>query len=252
MFNKAQAASTQVDADPYGSAVRDARTPRLSAHEIAFMLAAAARVPSVLLAARYRLDASHFESSEAHFVLLWRALVRAADDGKGVLPRDAVAAREIVSLKTTAELATDPGRLFYTAKVAQLVTEEGGLLDEIYALPADPAVEAQGFDLLAKFLTERVVADPLRRALAGVNSGETVTDPRAVAALIEEHALSIAGIGRRADHDAVLEDVDYRPALPQLVTTRIGALDELTSGGQAVKECNVILGPTGGGKCFAT
>jgi len=238
-------------ADPIGSAVGAARTPRMTPYEITWLIACCARVQSILLMARDRINTTMFEPSEARFTLIWRAIVAASDQYRGLLPDDPVTAKEVIALKCSAEIAADTGRMFYTPTVEQAVLAPDGLLEQMFLLPTGPDVEVQGMSLLSRFVTERLISDPLRKALLGVGPGETVADPAALVAAMEQHTRDVAGIGVDPGSDAVLPDDDFLPPGPKLYTTKLAWLDDILGGGQARQECYAVLGPTGGGKCLA-
>lgn len=234
--------------DPIGSAVGTSRRPRMSQYEIAWMLGCCARIPAVLLAARGPLVTTLFEASEARFVLLWRAITSACDDNRGSLPGDTKTAKEIVALKCAGEIASDQSRMFYSPSVEHGVMGEGGLLDELFAMPISPEVEGQGLTLVSRFIIERSISDPFRRAMAGIGPQDTMSDPAAVIAAIEKHTREVAGIGVDPGTAAVRDDDELLPPGPKLYTTKLGWLDELLGGGQARQECYALLGPTSGGK----
>ena len=235
-------------ADPIGSAVAASRRPRMTQHEIAWLLACSARIQQVYLAARGRLDASLFEPNEAQFVLVWRAINAAADDNKGLVPTDPKVAKEIIALKCSVEMAVDPNRLFYTPLVEESVMGEGGLLDDMFALPVSDEVENQAITILGKFVRERMLSDPLRRALSGLTVKDTIDDPGELMTLIERHNRELAGIDTDPANDAVIPDPNFIPPDPRIYTTASKWLDELIGGGQAPQECYAVLGPTSGGK----
>lgn len=238
-------------ADPISQAFAADRRARLSAHEVSVLLSVAARLPAVYLAARPRLESTLFEASEGRFVLFWRGVCGVADAHGGRLPGDALAAKELVAARCSAELANDPARMFYTPAVEQAVLSEGGLVDAAFAFPVDaPQVEEYGYELLARFVTERVIADPLRRHFAGLAGTETLSDPLTLVRAVEAHAREIVGIGVDPGGDAVVDSDDWCPAGAQTVPTQIPWLDELLNGGHAAKETYVLLAPTGGGKCL--
>lgn len=231
------------------SSVISARSPRMVPHEIAFALALATRVPTVTIAARSQLSTVLFAPDEAKFVLFWRGVLAALDACGGKLPDSTEAAREIVALQCATEVAKDSVRNYYTPSVEKAVMAEGGLLDELFGLPIDAgSSETLGMSLLARFVTERKVIDPFRRAVAGLGSQDTLSDPTTMLATIAQHYREIAGLGVDPGRPAISDDIDYRPALPTLVTTKSRWLDRLMNGGQAAKECYVLLGPSGGGK----
>ena len=234
--------------DPIGEAVGASRAVRMTPTDVAFMLAIAARVPVVYLAARPLLDAGLFDSSEARFALFWRAASAAADAAGGKLPADPDAAREIVAVRAEREAASDPLGHYYTPSVVDAVLGEGNLLDVAFGLKITEESEAEGLSLLDKFLTERRLADPLRRALVNLDHNETLDDPCAVLAAMEEHARNIAGIGVDPGSAAVVDDEEFRPAGANVVTTGVQALDLLMGGGHASQEAYAILGPTKAGK----
>lgn len=236
------------DVDPIGSTVLETRTARMTPHEVAFLLATSARLPAVMMSARHRLTPTLFDRDEARFVLIWRAVTAAADANGGVLPHDAMVSRELVALHAAREVASDANRLYYTPTTEQAVLGDGGLIDEVFALPISQEVEAQGMSLLVRFLNERMVADPVRRALTGLSAAETIADPSSLAAAIERHAQEIVGLDTDPGSAAVVEATDFRPPGPKITSTKLPWLDRVMEGGHAEKEVNIILGLTSGGK----
>ena len=235
-------------ADPIASFVATARSARMVEHQIAFLLAVAARLPVVFAAARDRLDATLFEPAETRFVLFWRGAVAATDNGNRALPADPDVAREVVAMKCAAEVANDPAMAYYTPSVQRAVMAEGGLLDELFALKVTPDLEAEGFDLLARFLTERKACDPLRRAFAGLTAADTLTDPEGLVRLIEDHVRDVSGFAVDPGSAAVVDADDFLPPGPRIVPTKLPWLDDLMAGGQAPKEVYTLLAISGGGK----
>lgn len=235
--------------DPVGLAVRGTIRPRMTPHEIEFMLAAAIRSQYVYLAAKERLsDINLFEADEAKYALVWRASAQAIDGLSGALPGDVTTAKEIVATHIASEVATDIPRRYYTPGVEHQVSGDGGLLDAIFALPIDKSIEDRGIALLAKFVTERKIGDPLRRALSGISATETLSDPGALITLLERHSLDLGGIGADPSSDAFIDTLDILPPGAQVSTTGIRGLDELLNGGHAPKEVYALLGPSSGGK----
>lgn len=240
-------------ADEISAAVAAARRPRMAVGEIGYMLAGVARVPAALAAAVDALDTDLFNRDEAHFVLFWRGVKAAVQAGRGALPADPNAARELVALKCNGDVAADAAGLYYTAAVQQAVLGEGGLLDELFAVPIDTSKTGEDvvIGLLARFVNERKLVDPLRRALAETAAGETLADATTVFAAYEKHYRKIAGLAVDPGSAGVVDADDFRPPTPQLVTTKLRWLDDLLGGGQAAQECYALLGPTSGGKCLA-
>lgn len=240
-------AKNQVNADPIGSSVRTTVANRLTQHEIEFMLALAIRLPSVYMAARDRLETDLFAPDEARYALLWRASVKAADAHNGKLPTAADTAKELVAVNIAAEIQTDTSKRYYTPLVEKAVLGDDGLLDSVFALPADVEMENTGYDLLVRFMTERKIADPIRRALSGLTQTETMKDSVAFVEAIEKNAHDIAGIRVNPQSELII-DGDFLPPGPKISSTKVAAIDELLNGGQAPQECYVLLGPSSGGK----
>lgn len=238
----------RIDSDPIGTAVGAQRTQRVTSQQVAFLLAAVARIPDVFLAARFQLTPELFEPGEAHFVLVTKSIFAAADGNRGMIPREAAVARELICLKCSAEIESDKARMYYTPTVERRVMDDGGLLDMIFAMPVSQEVAAESMSLLRQFMTERKVADPVMRALAGIESNSTLKDPASLMTIIDAHARDVAGIGVDAGSDAIVDEVDFRPEGAKLVSTKIDWLDELMNGGHAAGEAYVVLGVTGAGK----
>jgi len=237
------------DPDPIGSAVRTNVRPRMTPHEIEFMLASVIRSQAVYLAAKDPLsDLTLFNSDEGRYILLWRAAHTALQNSRCSLPPDPATAKEIVASHVAAEVATDITKRVYTPSVEAAVLEEGGLLDAVFSLPMDDAVVERGIDLLSQFVVERKVGDPIRRALAGLSSQETISDPAAIIAVLERHSCDISGIKADPGADAFLPTFESLPPGPKVSTTGIRGMDELLNGGHAAQETYVLLGPTSGGK----
>jgi hypothetical protein len=238
----------EADADPIGTAVGSHRTARLDSREIAFMLATIARIPDVFLVARFQLTTDLFDASEAHFVLVVRAIFAAAESNGGLIPQDRDVARELICLKCASEIATDTTRRYYNGAVEKKVLDDGGLLDMVFAMPISKEVTAEGMTLLRRFITERKVADAIVRAFAGITSRDTIDNPVAMIARIEGHARSVVGLGVDPGSPAVVDQIDFLPPGAAVVSTQVPWLDEVMNGGHAPMEAYVILGPTGGGK----
>lgn len=236
------------DDDPIGTAVGAQRRTRITPNEITLMLATVARVPAVFLVARYKLTSNLFDPSEARYVLILRSVVSAADDNRGALPENPDAARVLVETKIGVEIASDVMRDYYSASVERQVLSDGGLLDTIFALPLTADVENMGVSLLARFVMERKVSDPFRRAMSGLSSQDTLLNPAALISVIESHARDVAGIGSDPGSAAVVDDIDWRPQGALLTSTKIPWLDEMLGGGHASGEAYVLLGCTSGGK----
>lgn len=234
--------------DPIEKAVSDARTSRMTEHEISYMLAAAARIPEVYRVAGTRLTPDLFEPGEAQYTLFWRSVTAGADSAGGLLPADPAVAKEHVALHVSKEVATDTTGRLYSATVEASVLDPGGLLDEAYALPLSSDVITSAFDLLARFIHERKLFDPVRRALAGITHRQTLKDPQTLFALFEGHARDMAGLGADPGEQAIVEEIDFVPESPVLFTTGQRWLDEQLGGGAATKEAYVVLAGTGAGK----
>jgi len=235
--------------DRFVTTIRESTNSRMTDHEISFMLATATRIPSLFLAAKSQIETDLFGPHEANYVLYWRSVVAAAAVNKGGLPQDPVAARELIALKASAEVKSDQGRTYYTPAVEDAVCNpDDGLIVQVFKLPADTSLEAAGFDLLAKFITEREANDPLRQAFAGMSAGETLIDTTGIINILEKHRAKISGLKRDPGSD-IFEDLgDELPPGPNIFTTGLSCLDELMNGGQATQECYVMLAPTGAGK----
>ncbi len=239
---------TPQDADPIGTAVTDSRVPRMTEHEISYMLATSARIPTVFRVAQSRLASDLFEPSEARYILFWRSLCLAAESAGGLPPADADPAKELVAMFCSREVATDASGRLYSPSVERSVLDPGGLLDEVYALPISADTVPAAFDLLARFIHERRLFDPVRRAFAGISTQQTLKNPQTLFAMIEAHARDVAGLASEPGSDAVVDRDDFIPESALQFTTGQRWLDEQLGGGAAKQEAYVILGPTGGGK----
>lgn len=234
--------------DAVMGAVKDERSNRMSAYEIAYMLALCARLPGVYVNACTRLDSTIFSKSEAHFVLFWRGVVAASDSNNGRLPKDPQVAKELVASKCASELAADTTRTYYSSDVENKVMADGGLLDELFNVAISDELELEGFNLLQRFHNERRVVDAFRLVAVGLSGNDTLKNPNTVIQLLNDRMLEGAGIGYDPISDGVLDNEDFFPKAAQTYTTQMQFLDELLGGGHAPQECYTVLGPTSGGK----
>lgn len=225
-----------------------ASTARMTQAQVAFMLVAAVRMPTVAIHAE-RIQSSHFDArSEAHLILFWRAASAAAKRHGGVLPADAAAAREIVGVRCTEEIAADPSESFYTPQVQHRVLGQGGLVDEAFTMPVGPAVESEAVDLMIRFLTERAAFEPIRRAILGLGPNDVPADLNSMAAALVKHSTELAGLRADPTFDAIVDSDDFRPPGADTFTTGEAWLDQIMDGGQAGHEVYALLGATGAGK----
>lgn len=225
--------------------------PRLSAGEVTYLLAFAARDRQTFLAALPVVQPDLFTAgAETHFVLFWQGVTRAAAANGGTLSADPLAARDQVMAACQAELVHDPAGLFYPNPVRAAILNEGGLVYQVFGPDFAPADDARptALKLLGRFLVERKLADRLLTTLAGLEPGTTLADPAAVLAAFEKSWASVAATGADPGAGAVTDDPLYRPPLPTLIPTGCPWLDIIMNGGQAAGEAYTVLGGTGSGK----
>lgn len=237
--------------DPISEVVTAGRAARMTWHEIAWMLASAVRIPTVTMmaASTAGINARLFTTSEADFVLLWKAASSLVTQNGGSLPQDKSVAKELLALQCSAQIATDPNALYYTAQVQEKVLGTGGLLDEIYAMPVSIETEAKGFELLSRFLIERVLSDAARMAIAGLSQHDTMSNPMAVFEAMERKARDLVGLAVNPGKSIVAGGIDaYKPRGRVTKTTNRKFMDTLLGGGYARKEAYSVSGVTSGGK----
>lgn len=223
-----------------------AQSPRVTPDELKWMLCVAARRPTLYALAAEHLTLDLFDAAEAPAVLFWKSVQAVAAGGK--MPADPIEAGQLVYLQIGREAAADPnGTVFGPAVVEPLVAANGWLgLAFMSPAPSDE-VERRATEVLRRFLYERMVADPMRFNMAGMDPANTLADPTALLTKYSSVVGRIAGVGVDPGADAV-PTVDFRPKPPDIVPTGVAVLDEAMGGGHAGKECYLILGPTGGGK----
>lgn len=236
----------RVQPDAIEAAFAASSAPRMKGHEIVWMLTAAIRIPAVMTVARTHITRQLFDTSEAAFSLLWTAASSAATECGGALPTDPHVARELVALRCSTELANDPGRMYYTASVQRMVMGEQGILDDIEAFKVSPEIENVAFQLIARFLRERMLSDPIRRALAGIGPHDVIGDPETVISVIENKARELVGLSNDPGSAAVVKG--FVPVGRKAVTTKMNFMDRLMGGGHAPSEAYCVLGPSSGGK----
>lgn len=234
------------DVDPIEAAFAASRSQRMSPYEITWMLTAAIRIPAIMLMARPRITRQMFDVDEAAIVLLWRGAFDAAERNGGTLPNDPEVAKQLVELHCETELGNDPNAMFYTAAARRKVLDDGGLLDEVLKFKISEEVENTAVGLLARFLRERMLSDPIRRAVAGIGPHDVINDPEGVIAAIELKARELVGMAQNPGSAAVISG--YVPTGRKASTTKFQFLDKLMNGGHADSEAYAVLGPSSGGK----
>lgn len=234
--------------DQFNEAVQKARGARLSAPEIAYLLITAVRIPAVFMTASDRITIDLFDgNSEGHLILFWRASLAVAA-AHGSFPADPSAAADLLSVRCNAELSNDPTRSFYNDSIIDTVFGQDGMINSVKTTVITQETEREVFALLGRFITERYVSDPLRRALLGMSESDALANPVAVLELVEKRAMALSGMQVDAGDDAVVDSDDFMPVGARTIPTGVGWLDDYMGGGQAVCETYFILGGTGSGK----
>lgn len=222
---------------------------RVTSSELRFLLTCAARRPVLFLACRERLTTDLFDPAEAEAVLFWRALTAVADSPG--LPSVPAQAADLVAVQAHREAASDPHQAYYRPGVLSALYGPQGWIAQAFLTPEPgPEFETYAFDILRRLLEERLVADPLFRALATIGPGETVASSIQLFREYERRAAQISGVGADPGFDPVV-GADYRLPAPNIFPTGLSWLDQVMGGGHAPGEAYLVLGPTSGGKtCF--
>jgi len=226
--------------------VPSADSARVTPAEVNLMVACAVRSTAVAEACRQRLSPDLFmPGREATAALLWSTFL-STTEAKGI-PADPNHAFALMTAQVQREYASRPD-LYSDNAVQELCDPQYGLLRHVFFSPAPPKeTEDAVVDILVRFLTERLMADPLRMAIEGVSIDRTITDPTKLVAQIEAAADAVNAVRVDPGSDGVA-GIDFTPPSTGIFTTGMPWLDEIMGGGQAPGECYLVMGPTGGGK----
>lgn len=233
-------------ANPPKSDAAGAPAPRTTAAELRGLLCTAVRRPALFQLCCEHVTPDLFDETEAAALLFWKSVQEVLRHQH--LPADPLQAAQVLHAQVTREAATDAAGTVYTPAVVRAVLDRDGWLYEAFACapPGDEKVEWAS-RVLRGFLYERMVGDPMRFGLAALAPTATLADPAALLEKFQKQAAKIAGVGVDPAVDAV-PGLDFKPKPPQIFPTGVAGLDEAMGGGQAGKECYLILGPTMGGK----
>lgn len=218
---------------------------RVTIRELNYLMLAGARFPVLYANMEHRIHNTMFHPHEAPIILFWRSLVNVKC--KSGLPLNSLEeCKDLMKVAASKEVASNSE--FYKADHISLVVDDGGMIDTAFK-EGDPSPEIQVFciDILKKFLSERLLLEPLKSKIINVSDQNIIKDPYKIISDAEKLAAEISGIGTDPGADAVSSDL-YVPSCVKTFPTSITWLDKCMGGGHAPGECYLVMGGTGSGK----
>jgi len=207
---------------------------------IEFTLQHIARCERVFQAARTHLKPEHFSKpGESTYRIIWSAILDHYDKHQE-LPNYNVLSMRVLTAVTNSPLV-----------LPALRDEAAATADAIlrYMYTVDPENELEpnsALETLREILIDRETGDAIRAAVLNAG-GKHIHDLPKLLAVQQQKIETITAIGREAEDDTTMPanwDEVARPRWPTGVTF----VDRIMEGGSEACDCNVVLGPSGGGK----
>lgn len=221
--------------------------PCMQPNDVDALMAHILRLPELYTLARSALEVTLFHPhAEPHLVALWLCVQKVQEDyGLTELFASTTRAWQLVESELVNYFAGNPQAVSADYR-NKLFDRESGLLHYIYeqVLPAD-LMPSWGRRFLIRFLEERYVQDPIRRAFQQAGSGTVLNLPLFLQQM-QERQLAVTTL----DVNPVKElcPVDWMPQPLGKFSTGIKFLDRFLNGGHAPGETYGILGAFGAGK----
>lgn len=211
------------------------------------MLAHLIRMPGLFSIAFEKLDPSYFSETDRAYAVLWRAALNVAKQYNDEMPTGAQMRIEI-----ELEKLIDDDPIGLSSTQTEVLFGDGdnpGLLQWIFNLPESDLIEDDGRALLRKFLEDRTIFVPIKELVSDLGP----KNPAYLSKLLSDIEFRQNIVDSVTDTEAIPAfPAQYAPKPLDIIPTNISFLDDYMSGGQAVKEVYVILGPTGVGKTLLT
>lgn len=210
---------------------------------IEFTLMHIARCEKVFHAARLHLKPAHFSKlGESTYRVVWSAILDYYERNQELPSYHALSTR-VLNVVTT---APTPG----TADMQDAAVEDArDLVEWMYdktKYPDNDLTPDEALETLREILLDRETGEAIRNAVLH-SGGKHIHDLPKLLERQQRKVEEISAIGRAEDDDTTIPDnwdEVIRPRWP----TGVPFIDRIMEGGCEAGDCNVIIGPTGGGK----
>lgn len=207
---------------------------------IEYVLMHCARMERVFQAARLHLRPEQLsEPGETPHRYIWAAMLSYYDDHQELPSFNALSVRVLGSITATPGIAPE------------VLTAANELMVWMYDKVCNPDTELSSKDALVALrwiLLDRAPGQDLRQVVAGAGSKSIPNLPQVLEKL-QRQVDQINTIGVAEEDDTTLP-TSWVTVGREKRPTGVGFIDKLMDGGSEPGDCNIILGPTGGGKCF--
>jgi len=211
--------------------------------EIEFMLMHIVRDEAVFQMAVSELTPEMLSKpSEVPYQHIWRAILEHYQE-YSVCPK-----YETLAMRALAAIEQDPIARVDPEIGAMMLKRSEWLLEWMYDTtinPPDSIEPAPAKDILRNLLISRGPEDELRRAIENSVGNRVINLPELVANA-KQRIENIEAMGKTVD-DSSFPDSFAQAAKPKW-PTGVEFIDRVMDGGSEPGDCNVLLGPTGGGK----
>jgi hypothetical protein len=206
---------------------------------IEFFLMHAARCEKVFQAARMHLKPEHFSKiGESTYQTVWAALLDYYERQLELPDYHALSMRILNAIASTPSNVTDTAMVDAHSLVEWMYDKE--------KYPDEELSPNEALETLREILLDRETGDAIRNAVLHAG-GRHIHDLPKLLEKQQRRVEEINSIGRADDDDSTIPDnwdEVIRPRLP----TGVSFVDRIMEGGCEAGDCNVILGPAGGGK----
>jgi hypothetical protein len=212
-----------------------------------FMMAFILRLPELFAQAATHFKAQLFsESDEPHLRLLWRVIA-------GILKQHGTTrffvnkdqTWNMLSAECSAYIAAHPTELPEVYREQLLGDAPQGFLAWTFNLQEKELVKLWGQELIIRFLEERWVQDPMRRAIDGAGN-QTLANLNSILREVREREALVTSL-TGSESEEVIPD-GWIPQAITLVPTNVPFIDKILNGGDAAKETYGVLGAFKAGK----
>jgi hypothetical protein len=181
--------------------------------------------------------------SETAYRHIWTE-IKAFYDEHGVMPK-----LEAISARVASKIETDPLSLADNTTGAQLLENAQDLLTFAYNRTTNPPGCEEPHEakkVLRAILIDRGPEEELRRAVTNAVGHRVINLPKLVEKA-QARIQDIESIGKAEDERITVPTSWAQTARPKW-PTGVDFVDNIMGGGSEPGDCNVIIGPTGGGK----
>jgi RecA/RadA recombinase len=221
------------------------QTDELLPWSLEFLLLHIVRVPQVFDIARTELTPEMLSlPSEIYYQHIWREILKHYEKHGRLPARETLGTAILVALDTDSAVTADP------ATAAMIRANASELVNYMYdtqKTSKDDLEPAAALEVLRRVLVARGPEADMRRAVANAPFGRIVNLPEIVSKA-QQRIQDIESLGRLTANEESSYPIKWSSASRPRWPTGVDFVDRIMEGGSSPGDCNVLIGPTGGGK----